>query len=238
VFTDRQGLTYGRRYTYVILTGDGQGRIGPPSRRVSVRYAAAPAEPANVVAEPGERSVRLRWSAPARLLDGSAVTDVLNYEVLRAPSAEADLTPVSPPVADTALTDANLENDRDYYYAVRAVRSAAGTTLYGRPSARIAATPRDVTPPTPPTNLVGIASEGVVRLSWSPSPETDVAGYIIYRAPEAGGFERIGSTTAPSTTYVDRSVTRGTYRYAVTAQDNAARPNESRRSNEVRVSLP
>jgi fibronectin type 3 domain-containing protein len=158
--------------------------------------------------------------------------------VLRASSPDADLAPVSPPISDTALTDSNLENDHDYYYAVRAVRSLAGTTIYGRPSPRVAATPRNVTPPSPPANLVGIASEGVVRLSWSPSPEADVVSYIIYRAPEAGGFERIGSVAAPATTYNDRTVTRGTYRYAVTAQDNAARPNESRRSNEARVSLP
>jgi hypothetical protein len=65
-----------------------------------------------------------------------------------------------------------------------------------------------------------------------------VAGYIVYRAPEGGAFERIGSTTTPSTTFVDRAVTRGSYRYAVTAQDRAAQPNESPRSNEVRVSLP
>jgi len=237
-FADRKGLTYGRRYTYVVVTGDRQGRIGPPSRRVSVRYAAAPAEPQNVVVEPGERAVRLRWSPATRLLDGSAVTDVLKYEVLRASSADADPAPVSPPVSDTAWTDSDLENDRDYYYAVRAVRRVADTTLYGRPSPRVAATPRDVTPPSPPANLVGVASEGVVRLSWSPSPETDVASYIVYRAPERGGFERIGATSAPSTTYVDRTVTRGTYRYAVTAQDRAARPNESERSNEARVSLP
>jgi len=121
---------------------------------------------------------------------------------------------------------------------VRALRVVAGTTVYGRPSARIAATPRDVTPPSPPTNLVAIPSEGVVRLSWTPSPETDVAGYIVYRAPATGGFERIGSVDVPATTYLDRTVARGTYRYVVTAQDRAARPNESRRSNEVRATLP
>jgi len=237
-YADRKALTYGRRYTYVVVTGDAHGRVGSPSRRVSVSYAAAPAEPERVVAEPGERTVRLTWGAATKLLDGGAVTDVLRYEVLRAPSADADLAPVSAPVADPALTDSNLENDRDYYYAVRAVRTRGGTTLYGRPSARVVATPRDTTPPSPPANLVGIASEGVVRLSWSPSPEPDVASYIVYRAPEAGGFERIGSAAVPATTYVDRTATRGTYRYAVTAQDNASRPNESRQSNEARVSVP
>jgi hypothetical protein len=203
-----------------------------------VSYAAAPAEPENVAAQPGERSVRVTWSLASRLLDGSAVTEPLQYQVLRAPSADADLAPISSPISDTALTDTNLDNDVDYFYAVRGVRTAGGTTLYGRPSARGVATPRDVTPPSPPTNLAAVASEGVVRLSWSPSPEADVATYVIYRAPEGGRFERIGSTTAPATTYSDRTVTRGTYRYAVTAQDSAARPNESERSNEARVTVP
>jgi fibronectin type 3 domain-containing protein len=238
VYTDRKGLTYGRRYTYVILTGDPQGRVGPPSHRVSVSFAAAPAAPENVVAEPGEGSVRLRWDAVSKLLDGSAVTEPLKYEVLRGSSAEGELAPVSAAVSDTTLTDSNLENDRQYFYAVRAVRVVGGTTVSGRPSARVEATPRDVTPPSPPANLVAIPSEGVVRLSWSPSPEADVAGYIVYRAPETGGFERIGSVDAPATTYLDRTVTHGTYRYVVTAQDRAAHPNESRRSNEARVSLP
>ena len=238
VYTDRKGLTYGRRYTYAILTGDAHGRVGPPSRRISVSYAPAPAAPENLVAEPGEGTVRLKWSAVSTLLDGSAATDPLKYEVLRGSSAEGELTPVSAAVSDTTLTDGNLENDREYHYAVRAVRIVAGTTIYGRQSTRVAATPRDVTPPSPPANLVAIASEGAVRLSWSASPETDTAGYIIYRASETGGFERIGSVSTPTTTYLDRTVTRGTYRYAVTAQDRAARPNESRRSNEARVTLP
>lgn len=237
-FTDRKSLSYGRRYTYVIVAGDSQGRIGRPSRRVSVNYAVAPAEPGDLVVEAREAEVRLTWSAPARLLDGSVITDALTYEVLRGPSADAELAPVAAPVSQTTLTDSKVENERAYYYAVRAIRVVAGTTIYGRPTSRLVATPRDVTPPSAPGNLVAIASEGVVRLSWSPSPEPDVAGYIVYRAPVGGGFERIGAINAPGTTYADRTAPRGTSRYVVTAQDNAARPNESARSNEVRVTLP
>src|SRR5207237_8624534 len=135
-----------------------------------------------------------------------------------------------PAIAARPFTGSNLENDRAYYYAVRAVRVVAGTTVHGRASARAAVTPRDVTPPSPPANLVGIASEGAVRLSWSASPEADVAGYIVYRATATGGFERIASTTAPSTPFVDRTATPGLYRYAGTAQDAAARPNERLRA--------
>lgn len=239
VFADRQGLAYGRRYTYVVVAGDSRGRIGPPSARVSVTYVPAAEPPVDLVAKGGEREARLTWQAPTQLIDGSALTDPLAYEVLRAPSVDAALTPVTgAPIAERALTDHGLENDRTYYYAVRAVRVVAGTTAYSAPSPRVAVTPRDVTPPAPPANLVAIPSEATVRLTWSASPESDVAGYIVYRATGEGPFERVGSTRAPTATFVDRAVPRGTYRYAVTAEDSAVRPNESGRSNEVRVSVP
>lgn len=239
VFADQQGLAYGRRYTYVVVAGDAQGRIGPPSARVSVTYVPATEPPVNLAAEAGERAARLSWAAPSRLIDGSPATETLAYEVLRAPSAEAELTPLTAaPIADRVLTDRDLENDRTYYYAVRAVRVVSGTRVYSSPSPRVAVAPRDMTPPSPPANLIAIPSEATVRLSWSPSPESDVAGYVVYRAADGGAFERVGSTNAPTTTFVDRTVTRGTYRYVVTARDTAARPNESRRSSEVRVSVP
>ena len=239
VFADRQGLTFGRRYTYAVIAGDSRGRIGPPSARVSVTYVPAAEPPVDLVAEGGEREARLTWQAPARLIDGSAPTDPLAYEVLRAPSVDAEPTTLTrAPIAERAFVDRALENDRTYYYAVRAVRVVSGTTAYSAPSPRVAVTPRDMTPPSPPANLVAIPSERTVRLTWSPSPESDVAAYVVYRAAGGGAFERVGSTRAPTATFVDRDVARGTYRYVVTAQDSAARPNESGRSNEVRVSVP
>lgn len=239
VLADGQGLAYGRRYTYVVVAGDAQGRIGRPSARISVTYVPAAEPPGNLLAEAGERAARLRWEAPTRLIDGSAPTEPLAYEVLRAPAVDAELAPVTrSPIAERAWTDRDLENDRTYSYAVRAVRVVSGTTAYSAPSPRVAVTPRDLTPPSPPTNLAAIPSEATVRLSWTASPESDVAGYIVYRAAAGGAFERVGATRVPDTTFVDRGVTRGSYRYAVTAQDSAARPNESRRSNEVGVSVP
>ena len=138
-----------------------------------------------------------------------------------------------------ALTDRELENDRTYYYAVRAIRVESGTTAYGAPSARVAVTPRDMTPPSAPTNLVAIASEGAVRLSWGASPESDVSGYVVYRAEaQQAIFVRVGATRAPATTFVDRDVARGTWRYVVTAEDSGAIRNESARSNEATVGVP
>lgn len=238
-FQDQQGLTYGRRYTYVVVTEDAQGRVSPPSPRVSIAFIAPPEPPIGVSALAGENQVRLAWRPPARLIDGSPVEAPLAYEVLRAPAADAPAEVITPvPLETTVLTDGNLENDRTYYYAVRAVREETGTVARGQASARVAATPRDMTPPSPPADLVATPVGGGVRLAWTPSPEADVAGYVVYRAEGGGPFVRIGTTRAPSAVFADTNVGRGTYRYAVSAQDAAARPNESARSTAVTVTLP
>lgn len=238
-FTDRRGLAWGRRYTYVIVTADSFGRASPPSARVSITFIPAAGPPQSLAAAPGEREARLTWRPPPRLLDGSPAPATLTYEILRAAAADAPLTPVARTAAGAlALTDRDLENDRTYHYAVRAVRVESGTAVYGAPSGRVAVTPRDVTPPSAPTNLVAIASEGTVRLSWGASPESDVSGYIVYRAEAGGAFVRVGSTRAPATTFVDRGVAPGAYRYVVTAEDSGAIRNESARSNDATVTVP
>lgn len=236
-FPDRRGLVLGRRYTYVVVAADPQGRVSPPGSRVSVTFLPAPEPPTDLTAEPGDAEVRLAWRAPARLVDGAAVATPLAYEVLRGDAPDGPLAAVTrTQPGETRLVDRQLENDRAYYYAVRAIRLEGPAE--GEPSPRVAATPVDTTPPSPPGSLVAIPSEGAVRLVWLASPETDVAGYVVYRAEPGRPFVRVGSTRVPQTTFTDRDVPSGTWRYVVTAQDQSARANESRRSNEVSVTVP
>lgn len=238
-YADRQGLALGRRYTYAVLTSDTEGRIGAPSRRVVVTFLAAAAPPEDVTARADDTQVRVSWRASERLLDGSPPTGTLSYEVLRGAAPDAPLEPLpSGPVAGLQLSDQNVENDRTYRYAVRTLRSLAGTIVVGPLSAVVEATPRDTTPPSAPTNLVAIPSEGAARLSWTASPDADVTGYIVYRRTGAGPPVRVGSTRAPLTVFVDRDVPAGSHGYAVTATDAAAIPNESPPSREVRVTVP
>jgi fibronectin type 3 domain-containing protein len=236
-FTDRDGMVPGRRYHYVVLAEDGNGRTSVPSARVSLTLLTLPAAPPGLRAEPGEGEVRLAWQAP-RLVDGGAPPAPLGYEVLRAPTADAPLDAVAPAVTDTRYVDRKLENDRTYYYAVRALRQESGTTARGQPSARVAATPRDMTPPSPPTGLSASPEPGLARLGWTASPEADVTTYVIYRSVAGGEFVRVGSVPAPGTAFVDRDLAPGVYRYVVTAEDGGARPNESARSNVVTVTVP
>jgi hypothetical protein len=239
VFPDRRDLTVGRRYSYVVVTTDAQGRTSAPSPRLTLTYVATPEPPTGLQAEPGEREVRLTWRPPARLSDGSAVTAPLVYEILRAPTAEAPPAVVgrTEPGATTAV-DRGLENDRTYHYAVRAVRQEGASRAEGAASTRIAAAPTDLTPPAPAADLVAVPSQGTVRLSWTPSPDPDVAGYVVYRGAAGQAPVRVGSVRAPGSTFTDRDVPAGTYRYTVTAQDTSVRANESRPTDEVRVTVP
>jgi hypothetical protein len=236
---DRHELTYGQRYSYVVVTEDGQRRLSPPSPRATVVFVPPPEAPPGLHALAGEREVRLEWEPPTRFVDGTPAAGPLVYEVLRAAEATAPPQPITAaPIEATRYVDQNLENDHTYFYAVRALRRQDATLARGAASAPVAATPRDMTPPRPPTELVAAPTVGGVGLAWTASPDADVATYVVYRASGTGDFARVGSARAPDTTFLDRSPGRGTYRYAVTALDGGAQPNESGRSNEVTVTLP
>jgi fibronectin type 3 domain-containing protein len=238
-YVDRRNLAYGRRYTYVVTTADGQGRTSPPSARVSVTYIAPPAPPQALRAAAGDRAVTLAWTAPERLVDDSPITAPLTYEVLRADERGAVPAPVGrTQPGETTFTDRGLDNDRTYEYAVRALRASGTASATGEASARVTATPVRTTPPAAVTDLVAIASRGEVRLSWRASAEPDVAGYVVYRATPGAAAVRVGAVQTPATTFVDRNVAPGTYRYTVRAYDATARANESGPSNEVTVAVP
>lgn len=239
VYTDRRDLKFGRRYTYVVITSDARGHVSSPSARTSVTFIAAPEAPGGLRAEAGDAQVRLAWQPPARLVDGAPVTGQLVYEVSRAPDATATPTAVGrTPPGETSFVDRGLANDLTYQYTVRAIRTEGVATGISAASAPVTATPEKRTPPAPASDLAAVASRGEVRLSWKPSPATDVAAYVIYRAVPGGAFARVGSARPPATTFVDRDVPPGRHRYAVTAQDASARANESAPSNEVTVTVP
>lgn len=237
--TDTRGVVPGRRYTYVVTVEDAVGRESPPSSRLSISTIAAAEPPTGLTAQAGDGEVRLAWQPPTRAVGGESLAGTITYEVLRAADPDGPLAPISPvPAADTTFTDRGAANDHTYAYAVRAVRVDHATTVRGRASERVAATPRDVTPPSAPRNLVGIPATGVVRLRWEPNPEPDVARYVVYRAGPGGVFSRVGSVAPPATAFIDQGVAPGTYRYVVTAEDLAATPNESARSDAITVVVP
>ena len=74
-----------------------------------------------------------------------------------------------------------------------------------------------------------------ITLTWAAATTgTTPTGYNVKRGTAAGTEATIGSTTTPTTTYVDTTGTAGvTYFYVVTATNAQASPPESAPSNEV-----
>jgi fibronectin type 3 domain-containing protein len=105
-------------------------------------------------------------------------------------------------------------------------------------------TPRDIFPPAAPTGLettfipATAGTPGYVELSWSISPEGDLAGYAVYRSEAVDSpRERISTEILPSPTFRDISVTSGRrYYYSVSALDRVG--NESPKSPVVTADVP
>jgi hypothetical protein len=237
-YVDREGLRFGRRYTYVVISEDSRGRVSLPSNRFALPLVATPEAPAAPTVIPGDGEVRVRWQPPTRLRDGDT-PPALAYEVLRSGGADAPPDTIfTVPSGQTEYVDRSVQNERTYHYAVRAIRRDGGALARGPASPKVAATPASAALLAAPTNLVAAPSAGTVRLSWGPSPDRGVAAYVVYRATGGGDPVRIGSVRPPATTFVDRDLAPGTYRYTVKAQDATARATEGAPSNEVSVTIP
>jgi uncharacterized protein len=239
-YTDSQGLAFGRRYTYVVIAVDEQGRPSPPSNRVAVAVAAPPRPPMNLTARPGDREVRVTWEAPTSLVDGSPAPVGLVYNVFRTTAPEARATrPLNPePLPAPSFVDLGVQNDTTYYYTVEALLGPRGPA--SQPTAAATATPEDQTPPAQPRGLVAVVTGATVRLAWEAVPDPDLAGYHVYRSTTPGrGYQKLTTTPSAASTYVDGDVRAGqTYHYVVTAVDRARRANESVPSPEASARLP
>jgi hypothetical protein len=86
--------------------------------------------------------------------------------------------------------------------------------------------------PDAPTGLTATGGVAEVSLDWDDNSESDLAGYLVYRATTTGGpYTEITASMLTSSDYNDSAVSGGTtYYYTVTAVDDYA--NESDYSSE------
>lgn len=153
----------------------------------------APATPSGLAAAPGDGKVALTWNS---------VADADSYQVFR------DGTQINSG-ADTTYTDNSATNGTEYSYTVRATNAVGSSPQ----SSAVKATPVAAAPvaPSAPTGLSATAGDGKVTLTWTGS--AGATGYDVFR-----GDAKVGSTTAPTVTYVDATVANGTaYSYTVKA---------------------
>lgn len=247
------------RFLYLVKTRASKKRASADSNAVLVRLYAVPERIANARAGVTESAVELSWSAPEKTTSGAPLAGLAGYRIYRATidpaSAEAaaqDLLKAvlrSPldllaPAPAASFRDSQFEFGATYLYTIRSVAIADSTTVESGDSIPVVVTPRDIFPPVAPQELVAVfvpaaaGSPAHVELSWSISPETDLAGYRVYRGEqdEGRGVLLTGELLlAPA--FRDMSVSLGRrYVYRATGVDRAG--NESELSAPAAVMLP
>ncbi len=185
-----------------------------------------PAAPGPVSTSNTGSSITLSWPK-------GTDSDLRTFLVYRATAAEGPFgagVPVLPPAGSTvSYTDTSVTANTRYYYIVRAVDTHANVS---DPSS-VASEIIDTIPPAPPTGLAATPGDTTVALSWSPSPEADLAGYnAYYRASGATTWIKSNATLLGTTTHSVTGLTNGlAYEFSVTALDTE--PNESAHSAAV-----
>ena len=134
----------------------------------------------------------------------------------------------SAPIAESAFVDTTAVPGEELCYVVRTVAST-DPLIESADSEESCLGVEDVSPPAAPIGVAAQARPDGIEISWSPSPEPDVARYRIYRISAQAPRARIAEVPVGEQLYVDTTAPVGVaQRYTVAAVDKAG--NESLRS--------
>jgi fibronectin type 3 domain-containing protein len=179
--------------------------------------------------------IEVSWTAPTQNLDESEPAVVRGYNLYRT-DLENDPVLVNPgPVLETRFEDANFALGTTYRYVIRAVANEFPPYIESADSQILEIEAKDTFPPAVPKDLVAIAGEDFVSLSWDMGRESDLELYRVYRrlAGEKE-FQCLTPEGVSENAYTDRSVVSDKrYEYAVRAVDRDG--NESGPSKPVSI---
>ena len=193
-------------------------------------------------------AIVLTWTAPTKIFTGST-PPLAGYRIYRAeqrPIGESAKAPFAKIGESQSLSfqDTQFEFGKTYVYSVRSVVGSGVEALESADSNLVTVTPRDTFPPAAPLGLVvalvprGADTPAHLDLSWAISPETDVAGYNVYRSEQAGApGARLTTDLLLAPAFRDMNVQPGPrYFYTVTAVDRSG--NESPASEATSGGVP
>lgn len=230
------------------------------SNRVIVVAGTAPPAVEGVTAQVRPDGVLLKWQPQAP--EPGMVMQIVRTLVMPEGAAKANpqktvsmlgAGPVQRQVLQVSLAqqdagqalDKNATLDHTYTYVLQRIiklkMNGAAASLAGAKSPAVLVDAKNVFPPSVPQGLAAVADaqSGTIDLSWEPSPQTDTAGYIVYRRTNGGAWQRIspGKSLVTAPAWNDSTAKPGvSYEYAVSAVDRDG--NQSARSTSVEEELP
>jgi hypothetical protein len=178
---------------------------------------------------------------------GAATAANPSQALAQSPAQTPPLTASLTKIAETQspdYLDTQIQFGNSYIYLVRSVATVEGEPRESGDSNRVTILARDTFPPATPQGLIVVfvpgqgTEPGQLELSWNISPETDLAGYNVYRTEQSGvQGTHLNSELLPTPAFRDMNAVPGrTYFYSVTAVDRSG--NESAASEPASGEVP
>jgi hypothetical protein len=204
--------------------------VGDPTQPFTL---PAPSAPSGLQATGGDKQVTLSWTASA---DPGAMTRIWRATT---PTAAYTLATPAAGVAGTIFVDTGLVNATNYFYYATSVDpdgyegartnlnddcNVFDPTLSGPQC--IWGRPLNLNPPSTPTNPLasGDGSGQRIKVTWTPGPESDLAGYVVrYGTQDGGPYPSESSASGASLTelLVDGLVEGTTYHLVLSAKNTS-----------------
>ena len=215
---------------YAVRTLARGGELSPWSNVATLVPRPAPEPPGNLQVTARKAAIEVAWSAPS--------TPVAGYQVYR---REATRSAYGAPLAtlDAAATrydDGAASYGQRYIYTVCALASKIPAVVESAPAGEREVDYQDRFAPAPPRALRALGGPNEARLLWEPSPDADVAGYVVFRADPEQEFRRATAEPVSGLAHVDTGLASGlVFRYRVAAIDRAGNLGEPGETVETRV---
>ena len=232
---------------YAVSVLNSYGKNAGLSNQVQVPSAPVLPPPADLSANLSAKGVRLTWASVAPVQQIPSLK--YEYRIYRRDiQTQRDSTAGEIPVVQDAnpeWLDTSFEWEKSYDYRLTIVTLVeTGTGIEqvegeDTPSLRVVA--HDVFPPAIPTGVQAVFSgpgqKLFIDVVWASSPDSDLAGYNVYRHQEGTEPVRVNTAALKSPAFRDFDVVSGhKYFYSVSAVD--IRGNESSRSEEASETVP
>jgi subtilisin family serine protease len=183
-------------------------------------------------------SIQIYWTDPTNLLNGDTLTTD-SYQIM----IERDSVLVDSVLGDTeSYTDINLEDGREYYYAINVKIDTSG--LESR-KVENAWTAGGSPVPSPATISSISGGQNEITLKWKnpgtnidDTPLDDLEKINLYQdSVFVVSFNRAASDSGKQDSAIYSPTTPGIYKWYITVEDNEMPTNESETSNSVRTPL-
>jgi hypothetical protein len=229
------------RLRYAISYVNAAGQHAAFSNFLLIEPAARVAQPPTLVStgvEIAEAGITISWQPPSANIDGSTPVNLLGYNVYRENESQTEFgqTPLNTAlITGTQYLDKAIKFGENYRYVVRSVSlGTEGAQVESLNSDTVSVSPRDVFAPSAPAELSIVAAPGRISIFFPANPESDIAGYNVYRSTDPNlpkdGWTKLNPALLTRTTFQDDRVeAQRRYYYYITATDlvgNVSPPSE------------